>query len=80
MSKELFHLVAPAEPIVYAGGDLKILLIDAGAKDNIARSLLARGATVKRVPWFDDLAKHASDGRRNRHRQWTGEPEGPGRS
>ena len=61
MSKELFHLVAPTEPIVYPGGDLKILLIDAGAKDNIARSLLARGATVVRVPWFDDLARHASE-------------------
>ena len=61
MSQELFHLVAPAEPIVYPGGDLKILLIDAGAKDNIARSLLSRGATVVRVPWFDDLARHASE-------------------
>ena len=61
MSKELFRLVAPAEPILYRGGDLKILLIDVGAKDNIARSLLARGATVMRVPWFDDLARHASE-------------------
>lgn len=61
MSQELFHLVAPIAPIVYAGGDLKILLIDAGAKDNIARSLLSRGATVVRVPWFDDLAKHAAE-------------------
>ena len=61
MSKELFQLVAPAEPIVYPGGDLKILLIDVGAKDNIARSLLARGATVIRAPWFDDLARHACE-------------------
>jgi len=61
MSKELFELVAPADPIVYPGGDLKILLIDAGAKDNIARSLLARGATVIRVPWFGDLAGHAAE-------------------
>jgi carbamoyl-phosphate synthase small subunit len=60
MSNELFRLVAPAEPIVYPGGDLQILLIDVGAKDNIARSLLARGATVTRAPWFDDLAKFAS--------------------
>ena len=61
MSKELFQLVAPAEPVVYPGGDLRILLIYVGAKDNIARSLLARDATVIRVPWFDDLARHASE-------------------
>jgi len=61
MSEELFRLVAPAEAIVYNGGGLKILLIDVGAKDNIARSLLSRGATVIRVPWFDDLARHASE-------------------
>ncbi len=42
MSKELFQLVAPAGPIIYPGGDLKILLIDVGAKDNIARSLLCK--------------------------------------
>ena len=35
----------------YRGGDSKILLVDAGAKDNIVRSLLERGATVIRAPW-----------------------------
>ena len=53
--------MASTEPIVYAGGNLKILLIDAGAKDNIAISLLTRGATVVRVPWFDDRARYASE-------------------
>jgi carbamoyl-phosphate synthase small subunit len=53
--------VAPKEQAIYPGGDLKILLIDVGAKDNIVRSLLSRGATVLRVPWFDDLAKYASE-------------------
>ncbi len=61
MSKEVFHLMAPTEPIVYPGGDLKVLLIDAITRDNIASSLPTRGATVVRVPWFDDLARHTSE-------------------
>lgn len=61
MTEELFKLVAPKETITYPGGDLKILLIDVGAKDNIVRSLLSRGATVLRAPWFDDIAKYESE-------------------
>jgi len=56
MSREVFELVAPTEVIRYEGGDLRILLIDVGAKDNIVRSLLSRGATVIRAPFFADLA------------------------
>ena len=33
-----------------------VLLVDAGAKDNIVRSLLARGASVIRAPWHAELA------------------------
>lgn len=61
MSKEVFHLMAPTELIVYPGGDLKVLLIGAVTRDNIASSLPTRGATVVRVPWFDDLARHTSE-------------------
>jgi carbamoyl-phosphate synthase small subunit len=32
-----------------------VLLVDAGAKDNMVRSLLKRGATVVRTPWHTDL-------------------------
>ncbi len=47
-SDEVFRLGrAPRAPIRYEGGTLTILLVDAGAKDNIVRSLLARGATVR---------------------------------
>src|SRR5438132_13426499 len=35
------------------------MLIDVGAKDNIVRSLLARGASVIRVPWHAELSDHA---------------------
>jgi len=55
--KEVFRLVAPDNVIRYEGGPLKVLLVDAGAKDNMVRSLLKRGATVVRAPWHADLAQ-----------------------
>jgi len=55
MRDEVFRLVAPSEPVHYEGGKLTIVLVDAGAKDNIVRSLLARGASVIRAPWHADL-------------------------
>jgi carbamoyl-phosphate synthase small subunit len=58
MRTELFHLVAPTAPIHYAGGRPNILLVDAGAKDQLVRSLLSRGASVLRVPWHATLADH----------------------
>jgi carbamoyl-phosphate synthase small subunit len=60
MSEEVFRVVAPEAPIEYPGGPLRILLVDVGAKDNIVRSLLARGASVRRVPWHASLAPHAA--------------------
>ncbi|MCC7542256.1 MAG: glutamine-hydrolyzing carbamoyl-phosphate synthase small subunit [Deltaproteobacteria bacterium] len=59
MKDEVFRSVAPSEPVTYAGGDLKVLLVDTGAKDNIARSLLERGATVVRAPYHARLAELA---------------------
>ncbi len=59
MDKTVFHLVAPNEPVFYQGGNLTILLIDVGAKDNIVRSLLSRGASVMRVPWHASLSQFA---------------------
>jgi carbamoyl-phosphate synthase small subunit len=61
MRDEVFRLVAPTQPITYPGGDLRIMLIDAGAKDNLARSLLERGATVVRTPWHADVVRVAQD-------------------
>lgn len=60
MKSELFHAVAPANPVVYPGGELNVMVIDVGAKDGIVRSLLRRGASVDRVPWHADLAAHAA--------------------
>jgi carbamoyl-phosphate synthase small subunit len=59
--KEVFRLVAPDNVIRYEGGPLKVLLVDAGAKDNMVRSLLKRGATVVRAPWHTDLAPLAAE-------------------
>ena len=61
MGDEAFRSVAPREPIHYEAGDSKILVIDAGVKDNIVRSLLERGASVIRAPYHADLAKLALD-------------------
>lgn len=52
---------------VYKGGPItgkkkKIILVDCGAKENIARSLVARGATVTKVPWNYDFTKEKADG------------------
>lgn len=54
---EVCKLVVPNEVVRYPGGDLRILLVDTGAKDSIVRSLLRRGATVIRVPFHANLAK-----------------------
>lgn len=59
MREEVFRLVAPREPVFYEGGPLKVLLIDAGAKDNIVRSLLQRGVSVIRAPYHAPIAELA---------------------
>jgi carbamoyl-phosphate synthase small subunit len=60
--KEVFRLVAPDNIIRYEGdGPLTVLLVDAGAKDNMVRSLLKRAATVVRAPWHTDLAPLAAE-------------------
>lgn len=61
MECEVFDLVAPSEPIYYEGSNgLTILLVDVGVKDSIVRSLLQRGAAVKRIPWHWPLAEQTS--------------------
>jgi carbamoyl-phosphate synthase small subunit len=57
MRDEVFRLVAPKEPIRHAGGPIRIMLVDAGAKDNLVRSLLQRGASVLRAPYHANLVE-----------------------
>lgn len=60
--------VSPRSVRVYeAAGDAgsaapRIALVDCGVKTNILRCLLARGATVIRVPWNHDLSGIVYDG------------------
>ena len=62
MQRELFRLVAPERPIDLGGGNgPRVLLVDAGAKDNLARSLLKHGARVTRAPWHADIAALAGN-------------------
>ena len=79
MREEVFRAVAPREPIRYAGGELTVLLVDAGAKDNIVRSLLARGASVIRAPWHARSRRARQPGGRHRDRQRPRRSEGPWR-
>lgn len=60
MESEAFYDVAPSETRFYEGGALTVLLVDVGAKDNIVRSLLERGASVLRAPWHADLSEHVT--------------------
>lgn len=59
MRHEVFHRVAPNHAITYGSGDLSVLLVDAGAKDNLVRSLLERGVRVIRAPWHAELGSLA---------------------
>jgi carbamoyl-phosphate synthase small subunit len=60
MRSEVFREVAPRQVVTYEGGPLRVMLVDCGAKDQIVRSLLERGASVLRVPWHHDLSAHAT--------------------
>lgn len=57
--ERVVELVTVPEPVIYEGGALRVLLVDTGCKDNIARSIQKRGATVVRVPFTADLKHHA---------------------
>lgn len=58
MQREVFELVAPSTVKCFGEGESIALLIDVGAKDNIVRSLVARGIKVLRVPWHHDLQNY----------------------
>ncbi len=56
MRAEVFRRVAPGDTVIHGDGELTVLLVDVGAKDNLVRSLLERGVRVVRAPWHADLA------------------------
>jgi len=59
--KNVVSLVAPTETVHYAGGEIRILVIDTGAKENIIQSLLIRGATVIRAPFHAAWERHLDE-------------------
>lgn len=61
MRSDVFRLVAPTSPVRYQGSGPTIMLVDVGAKDQIVRSLLERGASVVRVPWHAKLSEMTND-------------------
>ncbi|MGA9121290.1 MAG: glutamine-hydrolyzing carbamoyl-phosphate synthase small subunit [Bacteroidota bacterium] len=55
--------VSAGQPELFRGtGDKRVILVDMGSKDNIARSLLSRGLTVLKVPWDYDWSHEEADG------------------
>ena len=60
--ENLVARVSPKKKRVYKGGRVRIVAVDCGMKENIVRSLVARGATVIRVPWNHDFTKEPYDG------------------
>lgn len=47
---------------MHGNGKTRIVLVDCGAKENIVRSLVARGATILRVPWDYDFSREKYHG------------------
>ena len=59
--REVARLAARPEIARFEGGERSVLVIDAGAKDNLVRSLLSRGMSVVRAPFTADLARLAAE-------------------
>lgn len=55
-------LVSPKEVTTVGTGKKTIVLVDCGAKENIARLIARPGITVLRVPWDYDFTHHTYDG------------------
>ncbi len=60
--ENLVAMVSVQQPVLYKGGKPRVVVIDCGSKNGILRSLLARGATVLRVPWDHNFLGEAFDG------------------
>ncbi len=54
--------VSVRRTVVYGSGPRKIVLIDAGARNSVIRSLVTPETSVIRVPWSHDFSKDQFDG------------------
>lgn len=59
--RDVGRLVAPREIVRHEAGPRSVLVVDAGAKDNLVRALLARGVSVVRAPFTADLVRLAEE-------------------
>jgi len=60
--ENLVAQVSCKAPIEYGSGKKRVILVDNGCKNNIIRSLIARGVSVLRVPWNYDYTAEKYDG------------------
>lgn len=61
-TKNLVAEVSIKEPQIKGDGEKTIIAVDCGMKEHIMTSLVARGVTVKRVPWDYDYTNEEWDG------------------
>ncbi|MCZ6765714.1 MAG: glutamine-hydrolyzing carbamoyl-phosphate synthase small subunit [bacterium] len=61
-SENVVARVSRSEATTYGSGDLHIVVVDCGVKNNIIRCLTRRGARVTVVPWDTDLGSVDYDG------------------
>jgi len=54
--------VSLERPVTYGSGKKRVVVIDCGCKNNIIRSLLARGVAVTAVPWDWPVEKEDCEG------------------
>lgn len=59
---DLVSEVSVKEPIEYATGNKKIILVDCGTKNNIIRAFLGRNISVIRVPYDYDFTRIKANG------------------
>ncbi len=59
---DLVGQVCVKEPVEYAKGKKKIILVDCGTKNNILQGFIRRDITVLRVPYDYDFTKEKADG------------------
>jgi len=74
MREQVFRIVAPRGPVRYGEGKPAILLVDAGAKGQIVRSLLGRGASYC-APRGTRISRHGRPVGRHPDRNGPGDPK-----
>lgn len=59
--RHVLDLMARREVERIGSGDVRVLVVDTGSKENIIRCLINRGAEVLRVPWYQNWEEHVPE-------------------